>query len=100
MENQIARRKRFFEYRVKIMKGAIPPLQEWAEIEKNNLRHPVHGKLKTALQTLVEREADLARFYSENPAASALREPRIEEAMRFIARLADQNGRPGTKSAP
>jgi hypothetical protein len=70
MDNQIARRRRFFEYRVKIMKSAIPPLREWAEIEKNNLNHAVHRKLKKALQTVVAREADLARFYSENSPTS------------------------------
>jgi hypothetical protein len=67
MHDQIARRRKFFEYRVKIMQSAIPPLRGWAEIEKSNLSHPVHGKLKKALQTLAEREADLSRFYSENP---------------------------------
>jgi hypothetical protein len=67
MDNPIARRRKFFEYRVKIMKSAISALREWAELEKNNLSHPVHAKLKNASQTLVERETDLSRFYSENP---------------------------------
>jgi len=83
MDIQIARRRKFFEYRVKITKSAIRPLRGWAEIEKNNPSHPVHGKLEHALETLVAREADLSRFYSEHSGESEDRLRHIGPAKHF-----------------
>jgi len=49
------------------MESTVSALRERAEMEKNNLRHPVHAKLTNASRTLAQREADLSKFYSENP---------------------------------
>jgi hypothetical protein len=65
----IARRRKFFEYRVQNMERLVATLQEAADQEKNNPRHGMHWKLKTAMQILAKRKAELTIFYFENPTA-------------------------------
>jgi hypothetical protein len=63
----IVRRRKVLEQRVRNMEKLVATLLEAADLEKNNPCHGMHWKLKSTMQALAKRKAELTQFCFENP---------------------------------